>query len=374
MRIMAAAIVLLTGWNSAVPAADVKPLLAQVQAIGREGARNADAGTAWRQIVDAGPEALLPILSALDTADATAANWLRTAVDAIAERELAAGRPLPAAQLERFVRETAHAGGARRLAYEWLSRVDAQAPGRLLPGMLQDPSPELRRDAVARVVQEADVLLKRDDKPAATAALQRALKGALDKDQVDQVAKQLKQLGVQVDLAAHFGFLRTWELLGPFDNSGGAGFARVYPPEQRIDPAGAGKGKKDAELRWTRFTTSDSYGLVDLNKAIGKNMGALAYAFAAVESPAARPVEIRVGSNNAVKIFLNGKELFFREEYHHGMRMDQHVGVGTLNAGRNEVLLKVCQNEQKEDWAQSWSFQLRICDAVGTPVPVALAK
>ena len=40
-----------------------------------------------------------------------------------------------------------------------------------------------------------------------------------------------------------------------------------------------------------------------------------------------------------------------------------------LKAGRNEVLIKVCQNEQTDDWAQTWGFQLRLCDAIGGAVP-----
>ena len=85
-------------------------------------------------------------------------------------------------------------------------------------------------------------------------------------------------------------------------------------------------------------------------------------------------VEIRAGSNNAVRIYLNGKEIFFREEYHHGMQMDQHVGRAMLKAGRNEVLVKVCQNEQTDAWAQQWSFQLRICDSLGGAVPVTVLE
>ena len=38
--------------------------------------------------------------------------------------------------------------------------------------------------------------------------------------------------------------------------------------------------------------------------------------------------------------------------------------------GANEILIKVCQNEQNDSWAQQWSFQLRICDALGGMVPV----
>jgi hypothetical protein len=350
-------------------AGEADALLARIKSVGREGAGNAEAGQAWRELVRLGPAALLPTLAAMDGADATAANWLRTAVDAIAEHEQAAGKALPADKLEEFVRQTSHAGPARRLAYEWLTRTDRTAPDRLLPGMLQDPSLELRRDAVARALAEAEKILQKGDNPAALAAFQKVFAAARDRDQVDAVAKQLKALGAEVDLAAHFGFIRKWQLVGPFDGTGGVGFQTAYPPEKGVDPAATYTGKQGAELRWKEHIAADPYGLVDLNKALGKHSGAVAYAFAVVQSPAERVAEIRVGSDNAVKIFLNGKLLFFREEYHHGMRMDQHVGRGVLRAGSNEILLKVCQNERKEDWAQSWSFQLRVCDPLGAPLP-----
>src|SRR5262249_9354113 len=157
-----------------------------------------------------------------------------------------------------------------------------------------------------------------------------------------------------------------------FDNSGSKGFAVAYPPEQKIDVNAVYKGKDGAEVRWKEITTTDPYGLVDINKLLGKHMGATAYAFAAIESEGERPVQIRATSNNAVKLFLNGKEIFFREEYHHGMRFDAHTGTGILKPGRNEILIKVCQNEQKEDWAQGWTFQLRVCDAIGGAVPMKL--
>ncbi|HVA48817.1 MAG TPA: hypothetical protein VNH11_20795 [Pirellulales bacterium] len=54
--------------------------------------------------------------------------------------------------------------------------------------------------------------------------------------------------------------------------------------------------------------------------------------------------------------------------YHSGADMDQFVGRGTLNEGRNAILVKVLQNEQKEDWAQGWAFQLRVCDQAGQAI------
>jgi hypothetical protein len=348
---------------------EAAPLLARIKAVGSEGAGNADAAKAWKELVQAGPDALPQILAGFDGTDATAANWLRAAVDAIAERELTAGRPLPADKLEAFILDTKRKPEARRLAYEWLTRVDPKTPGRLLPGMLNDPSKELRRDAVAVVLEEARGLLDKEDKARTEAAYRKALASARDKDQVELIAKQLKPLGVEVDLAAHFGFIRQWMLVAPFDNTGGTGYGVAYPPEKNVDLNAAYKGKGDAEVKWVEHVTTDSYGAVNLNKALGQKKGAVAYAFAAIDSPARQPVEVRAGCINAVKIFLNGKPIFTREEYHHGMSMDQHVGFGTLEKGRNELLLKVCQNEQAEQWAQEWSFQVRLCDAVGSVVP-----
>jgi hypothetical protein len=351
---------------SGVRGADAGPLLARLKSVKAEGGGNVEASKAWRELVALGPDALLPTLTALDDADATAANWLLTAVDAIAEHELAAGRSLPAAKLEAFVLDTKHNGPARRLAYEWLTQVDPKAPERLLPGMLQDPNAELRRDAVAAALQKAEKLSAKDS---AIAAYRRALTAARDRDQVELIIKRLQTFGVEVDLTAHLGFVQKWQLIGPFDHTGGKGFDAVYPPEKGVDLAARYKGKKDAEVGWKEYATSDTYGNVDLNKAIGKNMGAVAYAHAVVESATEQPVELRLGSTNAVKVFLNGKPVFAHEEYHHGMNVDQYVGRGTLKAGKNEILIKVCQNEQTETWAQGWAFQLRLCDALGAAVP-----
>ena len=358
----------LAGGSCAVsPAREVDESLATIRAVGTEGQGNAAAAGAWRKLVDRGPGAILPILAAFDGATPRAANWLRSAVDAIAEKQ-----PPDAAGLEAFVRETRHDGPARRLAYEWLVRIDAGAADRLLPGMLDDPGQELRRDAVARAMADADKVLKSGDKTAAAEAYRRVFSHARDRDQVDAIAKVFKGLGVAVDVQAHYGVIPRWTLITTFDNAEMKGFDAAYPPEKRVDLKAELDGKGGRRVRFVAGATADPVGKLDLNETLGKEMSAVAYAFAAVESDVERPVEVRVGTNNAVKIFLNGEMLFFRNEYHHGMKMDQYVGRGRLRKGRNEVLLKICQNEQKDDWAQGWSFQGRLCDALGTAVPVRI--
>jgi hypothetical protein len=367
-----AGLALLACAASPVVAADVGPLVARIKAVGREGAGNAEAAKAWKDLVAVGPEGLLDLLASFDDANPVAANYLRNAADAIGEKALADHKPLPKARLEAFVGNRGNNPLARRIAYEWLVRLDPQTPARLLPGMLQDPSPELRRDAVAGLLDEADALLAKDDKAAASAAYRKALTGACDEDQVKSIADALDKLGVKVDLQRHFGVVSTWQVIAPFDNSGETGFKTVYPPEKAVDLKATLKGKGGVDIRWSETTTSEPYGVVDLNMVLGKHKAAVAYAFAVVNSPEERPVEVRVGCINAVKVFLNGKEILAHEEYHHGMRLDQYTARGTLKKGRNELLLKICQNDQTDVWAQSWTFQARLCDRVGAAVPFQL--
>jgi hypothetical protein len=60
-----------------------------------------------------------------------------------------------------------------------------------------------------------------------------------------------------------------------------------------------------------------------------------------------------------------------RDEYHRGAEIDQYRLKAELGPGRKVILVKVCQNEQKEDWTKEWEFQLRITDALGAPIASA---
>jgi hypothetical protein len=234
--------------------------------------------------------------------------------------------------------------------------------------MLDDPSLELRYDALARRLNEIESEEQKGTPQEMIAPRYReALSSARDPEQVKTIVERLKKLGEEVDLARHFGFVREWKLIGPFDNTAGKGFAAAHAPEKKVDFAASYEGKS-GRVAWKGFATDDHYGLVDLNRALGKNMGAVGYAAAEFTSDRERPIELRMGCINACKIWLNGELLLEREVYHTGMDMDQYVGKGKLKRGRNMILVKICQNEQTEDWAQSWQFQLRVCDSRGTAV------
>jgi hypothetical protein len=354
------------------PAADIAALVKHLNAVGPEGAGNPEAAAAWAELSRLGPDALPQLLAALDNTSPTAANWLRSAIDAITERERRAGRPLAVAPLETFLRDTRHSGKARRLAYELLCSADANAPLRFLPTMLNDPGAELRYDAVAVAFAQANK--EPMDSAAAKATLRKVLAAAREPTQVEESARALEQRGEAVDLAATFGFITHWHLAAPFDNTAGKGWQAVYPPEQKVDLGARLNGKGGAEVAWTPCSTADKNGSIDLNKVIGKLKNAVAYGYAVVESLDDRPVEVRSSSSTALKIFVNGSEVFARESYHQSYAHDMHVAPAQLRKGRNTILIKVCQNDQTEDWAQNWMFRLRVTDALGTPVPLTVLK
>lgn len=344
------------------------PLIATLRAVDREGKGNVEATQAWADLTARATVDQLPVvLAGMDGASPLAINWLRSAVDAIAERQLQHAGHLPIAALEKFLGLRQHDQRARRLAYEWIARDDSRAPARWIPKMLDDPSLELRRDAVAAVLTAADASVTAQENDAALAGYRKALGSARDLDQVKAAAEALKKLNQGVDLAHHFGFVMDWKLVGPFDNVKGKGFDVAYPPEEKLDLQ-ASYPVESGPITWIAHHTDDEYGSVDLNKALDKHKGAVAYAVAEFQSDRGGPAELRLGTQAANKIWLNGKLLSFAEVYHANDAMDQYVGRGQLQAGRNLILLKICQNEQTEEWAQDWKFQLRVCDETGKAI------
>ena len=358
------------GWlslsSSAVAADALDRPLEQLRDIDSTDEPNSVA-TAWKQVAQSDVTQLAKVLAAIDGSKPLAANWLRSAADAMAERAIAEGKTLPTAELEQFVARTQHDPRARRMAFEWLRKVAPQKAESLIPAMLQDPSVELRRESVALRMAEGKQSQTEGQRDLAIAAFRQALDGARDEDQVKEIAESLRGLDQELDLPRHFGFIQNWQLIAPFDNTAQAGLDAVYPPESGIDLQAEYAGK-DATARWQAYTGHDDFGMIDLNKPFGALKEVTGYAWTEFESDRDRQVELRLGCKNAWKVWVNGELLFSRNEYHRGIQMDQYRLTAQLKPGPNEILVKICQNEQTESWTVEWEFQLRVCDATGTAI------
>ncbi|WP_442481355.1 hypothetical protein [Aeoliella sp. SH292] len=329
-------------------------------------AATSEVQASWKILAAAEANEMTTILRGMDDSNPAVENWIRTAVDAIGTRTLEQGGELPKSQLEELLADTSAAPRARRTAYEWLEKIDADGAHELLAGMTNDPSLELRYDAVAAGMQQASTATGDE----AIAQYRKLLDAARDLDQIKKCKAALEEKGEKIDLAKHMGFVTSWRVIGFFDNSGKDKFAVAYPPEETIDFEASYDGKTEAATwRAEPITTDDDLGNIDLNDAMGPEKGAAVYMYAEVDVPAAQAVQVRYASPNGVRVWVNGKLVASNEVYHAGGEVDQYTADTNLVAGKNTLLIKVCQNEQKESWAQNWSVQLRLCDALGGGIP-----
>jgi hypothetical protein len=344
--------------------------LAKVRAIGPRGQGHEQAIEAIRKVSQADINQLIVILDAMKETNPLARNWLRSAVERVVQRGDDAGQSLPNKELVKFLENTTNDPHARRLAYEILVAHNADFAVEWSQRFLDDPSLELRRDSVQLLLDEAGKLADADNKTAAVDKLSEAVVAARDLDQITAAANALGKLGTEIDVNELMGFIMSWHLAAPFDNTDKSGFDLVYPPEKGVDLKATYAGK-DAAVKWIAHDAEAKFGIVDLNAALANHKGAICYAYAEFYAAAAREIEIRIGCINGNKVWLNGELLTANHVYHANMYVDQYKGTGRVKAGKNTILVKIAQNEQDEDWAQRWQFQLRICDALGGAIKSA---
>jgi hypothetical protein len=349
---------------------DVADLLKQVKAAGPEGAGTPAARAAWDRLVTRGPSVLPTLLEAMDTPDTAVANWLRTAFDRIVDEETAkGGKGIPAEALLRFAKDDKRQGRARRLALEVVEELRPGTRTGLLRGWANDA--EFRFDAIEQTLAdlERDKALTKEKR---TAALRELFAATRDLTQSRAVAAKLKDVGSPVSVADHFGFLRDWYVIGPFDAAGMKGFKKVYPPEEKVNLEATYDGQANKKVAWKRYRSPEAtaglhVALVNLREPLGDAEDAVAYAYTTFEVGEAREVEFRGAADDNLTVWVNGTRVFGFEEYRNGVRFDRHRFRVRLKHGINAVLVKVCQAplEPPAHTEPNWEFLLRVCDTSG---------
>ena len=153
-----------------------------------------------------------------------------------------------------------------------------------------------------------------------------------------------------------------WLIIGPFNNTDGIGYNEVYIPEDATQVNTAAKyDGVDGQIGWKNRVDDTCDGFVDLDKIFGGKINwVTAYARTTVTAPDERKAQIRLGSNDQAKVWLNGEEVFTYSESR-SVTIDQNVIPVTLKTGENRILIKVC------DEMGFWGFYLRLTDADGVP-------
>ncbi len=143
-------------------------------------------------------------------------------------------------------------------------------------------------------------------------------------------------------------FVRKWQVLGMFPNWGDDGHDKAYPPEKEIDLEAAYPGWYKA-ITWRPWSSSGHNDhILDLQEALSPvyeyyprfDYGT-AYAYAEFSCDRRQAVNIRLATQDATKVWLNGGLI---HDVRHHLPLDhleRHAVSASLKQGRNTLLVKV---------------------------------
>jgi len=193
------------------------------------------------------------------------------------------------------------------------------------------------------------------------AALKKVLAQTKDANTREAAAAALKQLQSRTE------FITAWQVAGPYRQSG-KNYAELFDisfPAEVTDvqsKAGSASGANQSPaVNWQTVTASTDHGrpgIIDLLKTFGGEQ-CVAYARARVYCPQPQAARLEIGSDDGVKVWLNGKLV-------HAQNVARPLQIGSdkidvsLNAGWNILLLKVTQNNL------GWEFSARLVSSDGT--------
>lgn len=353
----------------------IRNAVAAIKGVQAGGGGNEAASEAVRQLGELPATDVVEVLDAFSGANPVAKNWLMGVVGAIAQKS---GK-LPEDSLRAFLADSSRDADARYWVFEYLTSSDAALREKMLSAMTNDSSLDIRYLAVEQALKKLEDSAKQEGaNQQARNAFRDSYRKLFDEvrhpEQLKTIAAKLRDLGDSVDVSRQYGFLMSWALVGPFDNRNQASFDVVYAPEKNYlaasdtKPEGSFEGKEGKACTWVTAQSDSDEGMLDIAALYNKEKGAIVYGYTEFLSADDVEVDVRLGCINANKVWVNGKEVLSNEVYHAASSIDQYVGRAALKKGRNTILVKVCQNEQTEAWAQDWKFQLRICDSTGKAI------
>lgn len=178
-----------------------------------------------------------------------------------------------------------------------------------------------------------------------------------DAASVQQIIDYAHATGTIGDWEPRLGFVKEWHVLGPFLFSKDAGF---QPPP--FDPAApdlaASHEGKDGPVSWVAHRQEGVPAHVNLMGLIGAMDNATAFVVTTIHADKAGPAEIRTGSDDGLRLWVNGEEVHANNT-DRGAAVDDDIVPVTLKAGDNTLVAEICQN------AGGWGFILRVSGPEG---------
>jgi hypothetical protein len=190
--------------------------------------------------------------------------------------------------------------------------------------------------------------LSKEDMPAAFARFKKIIdsKGITAIGDMPETYGNLGKFMEKVENASDF--YTDWEIAGPFDNEDKKGLSTVFSPEKPFDKNETHTGKGGTKVSWKTFADKTS-GYIDFSKLFSPNENVVAYAYRTLDLPEARKMKFGVGSNDGVRVWINGK-LVLDRPVSRKAEPNQDLITVPMNKGENTILVKVDQLKR------AWGF------------------
>ncbi len=260
--------------------------------------------------------------------------------------------------------EIATGDDERKQAILGLGRVGDVAQLAIVEPYLNNAN--LRDAAATAIVPLADKVAKAGDKGRAIALYKQAVEAGKDRNVVRAAAQKLRELGVPLDLAAGRGCITQWWVVGPFPGREQATKNDYVATDKPVDVTDIVE-YQNRNLHWKFAPVDDPLGMIDFEKTVARMDDCGTYAYAEVKSDQERDVLLKIGSDDSVFIWLNGRRIHAWDG-NRGWAEDQDTVDAHLKAGWNTVLAKVING------GAQWSLSVRVTDKDGRPIVLEQKK
>jgi hypothetical protein len=208
---------------------------------------------------------------------------------------------------------------------------------------------------------------KKTDTDKAVAMIREAVRSATSRDVMGAAQARLTSFGVETaDFTRAVGFITDWWLIGPFPNSEKSAYQRAFFPEGRIDLKGLG-AVDGRTLIWKKTIVDAVPARIDLAEQFRPNTEVACYAYSRIDSPSARDIHFRIGTDDGCVVWLNGQRIHGTNA-ERGFILDQDIVKARLEKGENELLVKVLQS------GGGWEMCVRITDDLNRPLDLTAWK
>lgn len=176
-----------------------------------------------------------------------------------------------------------------------------------------------------------------------------------------QAIQQLKRINPTLDTASLLGFVKRWQIVGPFPKEGQQTWGSDFIQEPNIDlqaiyPVG------DQKKEWKSVQSTDDNGKIDLLKLLGDCSQSFGYAYSEITVDAETDAILKLGVDDGERIWING-DAVFNNFVARPFKIDEDTVPVHLKVGVNRILMKIYQN------AMGWEFCLRIIKPDGGVLP-----